>query len=310
MANRQFLVGFTHRLQFDFRDEIGDPTGVDSPRTRIYTPDKNIFLDEAPLTPVAGTCNSFTRDFFATPGLTVGQWFAIGTGLTQPGNAMIMSDQFPFEIVDLTIEPFWISLDEYRVYLDIPSTDHSRDRFHKQMLQTSMQLIEDYTQRKFGLQVVNQTIEVVNTQYVKLNCFPVANIVALTVQSRIIPRSLDNLFSQTLTGSQVSFFFRLDAPAGIIIITDENGYNIVRDDMIMTVTYQAGFASVPEPIRTASLQIASQLSNLACNEGYDSVRLSDMSFTPTKSLFKGVIGDMLRPYRNVGFWESALNRGE
>jgi len=310
MANRQFLVGFTHRLQFDFRNEIGDPTGVDSPQTRIYTPSKEIFLDGATLTSVAGTCNSFTFDFFAAPGLTFGQWFAIGTGLTQPGNAMIMSDQFPFEIVDLTVEPFWVSMEEYRNYLDIPSSDHSRDRHFKQMLQTSMELIEAYTQRKFGLQIVNQTIEVVNTQYMKLNCFPVVNIVALTVQSRIIPRSLDNLFSQTLTGSQVSFFFKLDAEAGVIVITDENGYNLVRDDLIATVTYQAGFASVPEPVRTAALGIASQISNLACNEGYDTVRLSDMSFTPTKSLFKGIFGDMLRPYRNVGFWSSSLNNSQ
>jgi len=306
MANRQFLTGFTHTLQFNFYDETGNPIGVNSPETRIYTPDKAIFLEGQSLSLLAGTCNSYTFDFFATAGLTVGQWFAIGTGLTTPANSMVLSDQYPFEIVDLTKEPFWVSLDEFYTYLEVDPIDHSRDRHFKQLLQTSMQLIEDYTQRKFGTQIVNQTIELQHATRVKLNCFPVQSIVALTVQARIIPRQLDNLFSQTFTGSQVSFFFRLDAGAGIIILTDENGYEIPRDDLILTTTYRAGFPSIPEPVRTAALQLTSQLDNLVCNEGYDTVRLTDMSFTPTKSLFKGVIGDMLRHYRNVGFWNSSL----
>ena len=219
---------------------------------------------------------------------------------------MILSDQYPFEIVDLTVEPFWVSLFEFRDYLNISNDDHTRDRFHKQLLQASMELVEAHTARKFGTQIVNETIEIDGTARVKLNCFPIQQITALTVSAQLIPRSITSLVNEKFTGSQVSFFFRLDEPNGIMVLTDDNGFEIIRDALLMNITYEAGFASVPEPVRQAALALASQFNNLACNEGFDTVRLTDMSFTATRSLFKGVIGDMLKPYRNVGIWSSSL----
>lgn len=305
--NRQFLTGFTHTLQFDFFDEIGFPTGVNSPTTKIFTPGKRVFEEAGVLTAVAGTCNSFTFNFFAPVGLTVGQWFSIGTGLTNANNAMILSDQYPFEIVDLTVEPFWVSLSEFRDYINVPSTDHTRDRFYKQLLQSSMELVEAHTARKFGTQVVNETVEIQGTARVKLKCFPIQQIVGLTVSAQLIPRSITSLVNEQFTGSQVSFFFRLDETNGIMVLTDDNGFEISRDGLLMNITYEAGFASVPEPVRQAALALASQFNNLSCQEGFDTVRLTDMSFTASRSLFKGVIGDMLKPYRNVGIWSSSLN---
>ena len=79
-------------------------------------------------------------------------------------------------------------------------------------------------------------------------------------------------------------------------LTDSNGFEMVYNSMLLALTYIAGFASTPEPIRAAVLALASRLLNLSTSEGIATIRLSDISFAIDNKLFEGHIGDLLKDY--------------
>ena len=292
----QFRTGYTYSLTFDFYNDTGDRVDVANPLADVFTPLRNKYLSNVNLS--AGiTTGRYTYNLAVPSGLTPGHWFGIASGIT--GNSLVVfSEPFPFEVVDIPNEPFWISLNEYRDYIEADDTDHTRDKFYKQVLQASMELIEAYTKRSFGQRQYDEVIEIKSTTRVKLKQYPVQSIVGLTPTSQIIPRSRDVL-EEVITSEPTSFFFRLDGDNGILKLTDSAGFEYEYDGILLGIAYIAGLATIPEPIRTAALQLTSMLCNLATSEGIESIRLSDLSFALDRKLFDGTVGDALRLYRKI-----------
>lgn len=296
MAVRQFLTGFTHTLYFSFFDDSGARTNVDSPQVTIYTPEKSKYADGDTLT-LTATAGKYQYSFFAAPGITSGHWFAMGVGATN--NDTIYSAVTSFEITDIQSEPFWVGLEELRDYLELSDTDNrSDDKNLKQALQSAIELVEGYTNRSYGLYQYDETIQIINTERVKLKHFPIYSIVGVTATYKIIPRDTQNLVTETLTNQDVSFYYRLDADNGVLYLTDSAGFDLCYEDLLLGISYIAGYADVPEPVRQAVLSIAATLNKMSCTEGLSTVRLADVSFTPVKNIIDGVIKDLLAPYRN------------
>ncbi len=298
---KQFRPGLTFRLEFSFFDDTGiNRTGVNSPIVDIFNPFRSKLIDAGALVPaVSGLTGQFTFDFFVEPGLTQGHYFAIGTGLTQT-DVTIFADQVPFEVIDPISEPFWVSLAELREHLELDTEDHSRDSFLRGILQASMEAVEQYARRQFGIRAFSELIEVKSTDRVLLKNFPIQSITALTATAQIVPRDVDQLFVETITDSNINFFFTLDAENGVMKLTDFAGFDEPYDGVLLGVTYVAGFPHIPESIRRATLMLASKMCNLSSSEGMDSVRLSDISFTLSKRMFSKEITDLIDPFRNTG----------
>jgi len=298
---KQFRAGLTYRLTFDFFDEDGiNRTGVDSPIVDIFDPFRSKLVDGAALVAaVSGITGQFTFDFFVTSGLTQGHYFAIGTGLTLT-DITLFADQVPFEVIDPISEPFWVSLAELREHLEVDPEDHSRDSFLRGILAAAMEVVEQYARRRFGVRAFSELIEVKDTDRVLLKNFPVQVITALTATAQIIPREVDRLFVETITDSNINFFFTLDAPNGVMKLTDFAGFDEPYTGVLLGITYVAGFPAIPESIRRATLMIASKFCNMSGSEGMDSVRLADISFTLSKRIFDQNIKDMIDPFRNTG----------
>lgn len=289
---RGFLPGLTYRLDFDFFDDDGSRLNVGSPAANVYTPEKILFLGGQSLTAV--TTGKYGFDFFLPVGSTVGNWFALGTGYTN--GVTSFSGAVPFEVVDVAVEPYWVSLGDLRNYLQIEDDDHTKDNLYKELLRTAIQLVEAYTHRTFGLRTFSELIEIKGSDRVKLKRYPILALTGVTPTVQIIPYSQTQLVVESVTGNLVSFFYRLDKDNGIMKLTDSAGFEMVYSGLILALTYVAGFPSTPEPIRAAVLALASKLVNLATSEGISSVRLSDISFAIDNNLFTGHIGDLLKDY--------------
>lgn len=293
----QVHTGFTHQFTFGFFDEDGNPTSVDSPIVDIFTPSREKHVKGAAL--VSDGTGQYTHDFAATLGLTPGHWFALASGVTTSAALAIFSDTVPFEIVDTKLEPFWVSLNELKDYLDIPRTDRTRDSFNKMMLSASMGLVQSWTRREFGLRLYDEIIELHTTDRVSLRHYPLVTITAITPTQEIEPFEFNKIV-QTVSGATVQFFFRQDQhdkDNGILRLTDSAGFELSYDGILVAIQYLAGFPTIPEAVRTAVLVLTSNLINLSTTEGLETIRLTDLSFAIDRKLFEGQVFDLLAPYR-------------
>jgi hypothetical protein len=296
MAIRQFIAGQTYSISFNFFDDLGFRTPIDSPVVSVYTPHRTAHINAAGLSEDSLVIGRYNYNFYSAPGLTFGHWFALASGITN--SSTIFSESVPFEIIDLTSEPFWLGLTEFRDYLEIPDDDHTRDSFHKQMLQSSIELIEAYTRRIFGVRGYSEKIEIKHTDRVHLKHFPIVSISALTATSKITPKR-PSLLVEIVSDQLVPFNFRSDDRNGVLLLTDTAGFDSSYDGVLLAITYEAGFLTIPEPIRMAGLALASKLANLATSEGIDSVRLADLNFALQRELISGTIADMINPYKVI-----------
>lgn len=294
MAIQSFLVGLTYTLSYQFRDSLGVLTNVDSSFVNVYTPRKDLYLNQYPLVQVS--TGEYKLDFFAPVGLTMGHWSSIGVGISN--GTTLFSNRQIFEIVNIQTEPAWVSLNELRTFLNLSSDDHTNDVNLQQALQASLELVEGYCHRHYGEHRVDEIIEIIDTDRVQLKHFPVNSIVGITATFRTFPRNSTNILIETLDSPAISFYYRPDLENGILKLVDSAGYECVYDGVILSVAYNAGFVSVPEPVRQAVLSLAAQLNALSCSEGIESLRFSDMSFVSDKKLFDGHIKEMLEPFRN------------
>lgn len=291
----QFLTGLTYSLLFNFRDELGVRTSVSSPVVNFYTPQKELYYNQASLT-TTSVIGQYQFDFFAPVGLTVGHWNALGVGLSH--GTTLFSERQVFEVFDIHKEAFWCGLEELRGFLNLEDDDRTNDKNLQQALRAAIELVEAYCHRSFGEDQIDEIIEIVSTDRVQLKRFPVNSIVGITATVKTIPRGIGNIVIETLTGAQVGFYYRLDGPNGILHLLDSAGYDLERDGLLLCITYRTGFVSVPEPVRQATLSIAAQLNALACNEGVESVKFSDMQFVRDRRIFSGHTEELLRYYRN------------
>jgi hypothetical protein len=295
MAVNSLLVGRTYSLNYDFRDYLGALTTVDNPVVNLYTPQKELYLNEVALTTTDIT-GTYRLNFFAPVGLTIGHWSSIALGITQ--NSTIFSEREVFEVIDVRLEPAWLSLEELRTFLSVDDDDRTGDTNLKQALQAAIELVEGHTHRHYGESRYTEIIEVTETDRVQLKHFPIVSIVGLTATYRTYPRNTQGQLSETLDGSQFSFHYRVDYTNGIIKLLDNSGYDMTYCSVLLSLDYTAGFVSVPEPVRSAALSIAAQLNALACTEGIESIRFSDMQMVADKKIFDGHIEELLRPYKN------------
>jgi hypothetical protein len=293
---RQYLTGRTYSLGLNFFDEMGLRTPVDDATITIYTPQKQTYTT-AGLTPDSLVIGKYNYSFYAAAGVTRGHWFALGSGTT--ASSTVFTESVPFEVIDIVSEPFWLGLTEFREFLGLTDDDHSTDPFLKQMLQSAIELVETYTRRTFGIYTFNENIEIKHTERVTLKHFPIVSLIGLTATSVITPMEVARLF-EVVTNQIVPFYFRADMDNGIIHLTDSAGFDLTYDGVLLAITYEAGFLAIPEAVRTATLMLASKLSNLSTSEGIESVRLADLSFTLDRGLMDGPIAEMLKEYRIVG----------
>ncbi len=292
---RSFRTGLTYSLFFNFFSSSGSRTNVSQPVVDIFTPQKTRYITSAALTTTT-LDGKYQYNFFAPSGLTVGHWFALGTGITNSDT--IFSESNVFEIINIQTEAFWVGIEEFRDFLNIADDDREDDANLRQALRASIELVEGYTRRNYGIASFYELVEVKNTDRVKLKHFPIDSIVAITPTTKVIPRDVTNLFTETVTDTQVSFYYRLDKDNGIIYLTDSSGFDDYYDNMLIGISYLAGFATVPESVREAVLSLASAIHNLSCTQGLDDVKFADVSFTTAKKLFDGPIGEMLKPFIN------------
>lgn len=288
--------GLTFQLPFEFRETtLGELTSVDLPVVNVYTPQKTLYVTSAALTP-SSTAGKYEYPFFVPAGLTVGNWFGLGVGITN--NYTLFSEPVTFEIVDFINEPMFVGVQELREFMELDDTDHSEDNKLRQILRAAIELVEGYTQRHYGLKQYHEVIEINATDRAKLRYYPVNKIISLDAGLKVTTNAMES-GTQIVTGMSASFFYRLDERTGIIWLTDPTGYSECYDCVILVVDYLAGYATIPEPVRTAVLMLAKALNALSCISGTEVVRLADISYQPVKDLFKGPIGDMLSPYRNM-----------
>lgn len=296
MAIRQYQTGRTYSLAVNFFDEIGTRTPVDSPTLTIYTPYKTIYstptLIADPL-----TIGKYYHNFYVATGLTFGHWFALGAGIT--ANTTTFTEAVPFEIINLQTEPFWVGLTEFREYLGESDNDHTKDNFYKQILQASIELVEAYTRRTFGVRGYSEVIEIQHVDRVKLKRFPVISITALTATSLITPRTPTSFVETISDTSLVPFYYRTDLDNGLLKLTDSGGFDSSYNDVLLAITYEAGFLNIPEPIRHCVFMLASKLANMATSEGIETVSLADLNFALQKDLISGSINDILSQYKVV-----------
>ena len=295
------LTGRTYTFTFDFFDEdTGIRTVVDSPTADFFTPERTTWMLGVGLSPDLSFVGRYDVDLELTAGLTVGQWFALGCGLTQ--GTTLFSQAVPFEIIDMATAPLWISLDDLRTHLGITDeNDHSNDRLHRNMLQAAAGLVEDYTGAFFGLRAVSEMLEIKSTDRITLRHYPVHRITGMTPTVQIIPRGPNNLVAESVTGNSVSFHFRLTEHNGLMTLTDSAGFEQIYDGVLLSIDYLAGLAVIPAGIKTATLMLASKLINMQCNEGITTLRLSDVSFAIENKLFEGAIAEALSPYVHRSF---------
>lgn len=295
MSIKHVIGGLTYTMFFNFFGSGGLRTSVDSPTVDIFNPQKNRIITSAELmtTELSG---KYRYDYYATTGLTPGNYFAVAVGLTD--NNTLFSPVNTFEVIDYISQAEWVGLEELREYLQLEDDDRDEDENLKTALNVALELVEGYTHRRYGIYQYDETLQIYDTDRVKLKHFPINQIVAVTPSFQIIPRSPDSLLTETIVGSQVGFYYRLDAENGILYLTDQSGFEYTYDTLLLGISYLAGFATIPEPVRQAVLSLAATLHNLSCSEGIEYLKFSDINFAMTKSLFDGHIGEMLADYKN------------
>lgn len=295
---RQFSAnGLTHSLYFSFWGASGVRTPVNNPLVDILTPQKSKLVSAGALT-LSDTVGKYVYNLFLPEGTTVGHYFARATGLTT--NDTLYSESQVFEVIDYQYEPLWVGLEELRSFMELEDDENREgDNTLRQVLATALEAVEAHVHRQFGIRQVDETIQVKCSDRVLLKQYPVNSIIALTASYRIIPRDVNNLLTETVSDSVLaSFFFRLDAPNGVLYLTDNAGFDNTYDDLLLSISYLAGFATIPEPVREAVLRLAMSLNNMVCTEGLSSVRLGDISFSAERHLFDGHIGDLLKDFMN------------
>jgi len=295
MSIRQFSAGLTHHLTFNFWNTAGARTVVDNPLVDVLTPQKTKYINAAALT-TTSVVGQYAYSLFLAAGVTVGHWFARATGITT--NDTLYSESQVFEVIDYQYEPLWVGLEELRQFMGKEDDDRTEDQNLRQCLQTSIELVEGYTRRHYGVYSYDEIIEVKHTDRVKLKKFPINTLVGITATSSITPRDTTNLLTESVSGALVGFYYRLDSENGILYLTDSAGYDYPYDDMLLSVSYLAGFSTIPEPVRMAVLKLSAALFNMICTEGLSYVKIGSMSFAVDRKLFDGVVGDMLAPYVN------------
>jgi hypothetical protein len=295
LSIRQFSTGLSHSLTFDFWNTAGARTPVDNPLVDVLTPQKTKYINAASLT-TTSVVGQYAYTLFLGAGVTIGHWFARGIGLTT--NDTLYSESQVFEVINYEFEPLWVGLPELRQYMSKDDDDRSDDQNLRQCLQTAIELCEGHTRRHYGIYSYHEIVEVKDTDRVKLKKFPIDSLVGITATSSITPRDTTNLLVESISGALVSFYYRLDSENGVLYLTDSAGYDYTYDGVLLSIDYQAGYATIPEPVRTAVLKIAAALFNMICTEGLSYVKIGSMSFATERKLFDGPVGDMLAPFIN------------
>jgi hypothetical protein len=302
MAIRQFCTGATYNLTFDYRDSLGNAIDVSDSFADIYTPERTVHLSGVTLTSIAGTTGAYETDLFVSTAFTVGQWFAFPTGITQ--GVTVIADVRPFEVKDNKIETNWLSIEDVRDWIEEDPDDHSNDRLFKQVLDAAMELVEAHTHTVWGQCPRSEIWEIHWSDRRMLEKYPIVRIAGMTVtHTGYTPREPATPNTETNAGSTTPFYFRLDNEIGAMIYTDIDGIECTYDGVIVTVDYVFGTATIPEPIRVATLMLTSKLLNICQQEGIDNLRIADANFSINRNLFSGEVGDLLKPYRKIGaFW--------
>lgn len=294
MPNR-FLSGLTYSLFYHFRDNLGELTSVDGPKINIYTPYKTLYTEGAPLS-ITSTIGEYKYLLYIPSGLTIGTWNTLGIGITQSSTAF--SEFVPFEIIDVIQEPAWVGYEEFRDFLELDDDARDNEDKLKQALAAAIELAEGYTHRNYGIRQVDEIIEIVDTDRVTLKDFPVDTIVAITPTVKTVPRDVTNLIQETLTGEDVSFYYRVDYENGVLRLLDSAGFDATYSGVLLGISYMAGYATVPEPVRQAVLHMAAAINALSCTEGIDTMRFGDLSYSTDKNIISDHVKQLLAPYRN------------
>jgi hypothetical protein len=304
MAIRQFCTGATYSLTFDFFNIAGNAIDVSAPFADIYTPERTVHISGLTLTSVSGITGQYTTDLFVSTAFTVGHWFAFPTGITQ--GVTVIADVRPFEVKDNKIEANWLSIEDIRDWIEEDPSDHTNDRLFKMVLDAAMELVEAHTGTVWGQCPHSETWQIKWADRRMLEKYPVVRISGITATlSGYTPRDTDNPNTESNAGSTTPFFYRLINNLGVMIYTDIDGLECTYDDTIISIDYVFGTASIPEPVRVATLMLTSKLLNICQSEGIDNLRISDMNFSIDRNLFVGEVGDLLKPYRRIGmFWKN------
>src|SRR5215204_1133596 len=258
----------------------------------LYTPERSIFASGLTLANVAGITGKYTREYQLPAGVTLGQWYGISAGIT--AYATLRADVFPFDVVDFAEEPNWLSVSDFREYSALEDDDHTRDIFYKRLVATAIKLIEARTRRSWRVRNFSEIINLSDTSKILLKNYPVVSIAGLTGSIGYTPNT--TVDANLPITSTTPIYYRLDHDSGVMTLTDSSGYGTTYDNITLFITYAAGYATIPEAIRTAALVLASQLLNLSTSEGIDSLRLSDLNFALNKNLFEGTVSDLLNDY--------------
>lgn len=292
---RKFLPGLTYSLTYNFFTDLGAALDVASPVASIFTPENTTYTT---LSLTGSTTGVYSSDIFIPTGLTQGNWSSVATGLCS--NVSYFSSVIPFEILDFGARPNWLGLEDFREYLEEDADDHTRDNLLIRVLDAAMLSVEGYTRRAWGVKSKSETLELQRQDRILLKKWPLVTIAGLTATNvGFTPRTPSSLDIETNAGGTVSFYYRLHADEGMLILTDEEGYACEYSDMIVSLDYTYGNTIIPEPVRLATLMLASKMLNIIHQEGITTVRISDVQYSVDRKLFEGEIRSLLDKYKSI-----------
>lgn len=268
-AGTTTTLGFEFRLDNKFVD-VATPIAdiYDFTRTKINT----LNLSRTAI-------GRYSGNYYINPTISTGSYFSLATGTTNA--QLVISDVVPFEVLDMQVETFHVSLSEVKNYLGIEIYDY--DDLLRAILRAASQHVETYCRRSFKLSTVTERFEVYYDKGLQLKEYPVHIVVGTTITSE--SRTFDLSYSMN---------------SGGVNFVDSDGFQIEVEYGLIDITYKAGYTSTPEPVRLAILKICGRLWNKHRAEGLSSERLGDYSY----SLKEGKIIDMdveslLLPYRKL-----------
>lgn len=303
---QQFTSGNTFSIFFDFFDNAFQGTSVENIVVEVFTPERQRHLSSTSIIADPEIEGKYRYDFFVTPGLTVGSWYAFASGITQ--NSTTFANVQPFDIIDHKGEANWLGVGDVRDWLEEDPSDHSNDKLFQRVLTASMHLIEEKTGRPWGQCPYSETFQIKCSARRMLQKYPVIRITGMTATAwGYTPREPATPNTETNAGETTPFYFRLKENVGAMIFTDSDGLECTYSDCIVTLDYTFGTATIPEPIRLATLMLTSKLLNIAQQEGIDNLRIADANFSIDRKLFSGEVGDLIAPYSYStfgGMWVS------